>query len=306
VIKQSKYGALALALTLTIAACSAAPTTTPGSAPELLPTTTTGTGIQPAATIAVPATTTVTSAVTPSLAVTPAVTPSLAVTPAVTPSLAVMPAATPSLAVTPAAMGTSLPVATTTVSATQVAAGNTLAAIGDAQRALLKQKSYRVRMTITTDAGTTENVIEYVLPDRVHMTIDGNETIVIKDKGFWQKLDGGQWMSLPAAMSASEAVFAAIDPQQIDTMMEGISVDSFKLLGVELLDGKRMYVYEYNATSSYAGVSVDSTNKTWIGVADGLPYKAESNTVSSVTPGSKSQTTIVYEYDNNIQIEAPL
>ena len=147
-----------------------------------------------------------------------------------------------------------------------------------------------------------------LLPDRVHLTLSGMEMIVIKNVGFWQKIAGGSWQALPAAAAgpATESIFAAIDPAQVDTMMQDMVIDKFKSLGTETLNGKQMNTYQYVTKSTVAGTTIETTQKTWIGVADGLPYKSEGTSTDSATPGVTSQTVSVYEYDNSIKIEAPM
>lgn len=272
-----KFAVVVSVLTLIVVACGAAPTATPTTAPRAVPT----------------------------------ATPALVSQPTVAPTATAMIAATATKAPAAAPTATLAPVATRPPAATQATeqapAGNTPDVIANAQRAVLKQKAFRSRIKITSETGTVTDMIgEYVLPDRVHMTISGIETIAIKNIGFWRKEAGGQWQSMPAAMAASDAIFAALDPKQVDTLVQGIVISSFKSVGVELLDGKPMRTYEYSATANLSGLTIDSTNKIWIGVADGLPYRVDTNSTMSGALASKSQTTNLYEYDNTIKIDAPM
>lgn len=267
---------LFICLAIIVAACGDAPTATPTAAPKAPATATTAPKAQPIAAPAAPTSAPTAAASTATAAPAPSAT---------------KPAAAP----------------TATQAAAQAPAGNTPDVIANAQRAVLKLKSYRVRIAVVNDKGVTTNMVtEYVLPDRVHMTIGGSETIVIKNGGFWQKAAGGQWQALPAAQAASDAVFAALDPNQIDAMMQDIVIDKFKSLGVEMLDGKPMRTYEYITSTAVGSETIEGTNKIWIGVADGLPYKSEGTSTAPAALGGKSQTSSMYEYDNNIKIEAPM
>jgi hypothetical protein len=67
-----------------------------------------------------------------------------------------------------------------------------------------------------------------------------------------------------------------------------------------------MKVYTYLTTSTYGDVVATGSTRVWIGAIDGLLYRSETETQSSALSGEKSKTVIVYEYDPNIRIQAPL
>ena len=79
-----------------------------------------------------------------------------------------------------------------------------------------------------------------------------------------------------------------------------------KFVGPDLIDGKPMWVYRYETTMDLAGTKIDSAAKVWLGALDKLPYGQESESDSFVNKGGKTKSTIVYEYDSDIKIEAPI
>ena len=64
-----------------------------------------------------------------------------------------------------------------------------------------------------------------------------------------------------------------------------------------------MLVYEYTLNNA-AGMNVKSHSKTWVGVADGLPRKSETE---GEFGGVKTKTEITISgYNSDIKIEPPI
>ena len=170
-------------------------------------------------------------------------------------------------------------------------------------RAQLAQKAFRMNMT-TEDGGKTSTMImEYVAPDSFHSKMTGTEFIVLKGATYIKGADG-KWQKTP--MDMSKAISQVLSPDQIEEMAKNISVEKMKFLGPDLIDGKPMWVYQYETTMDLGGTKVDSAAKVWLGVLDKLPYRQESESDSFVNKGSRTKSTIVYEYDPGIKIEAPI
>jgi hypothetical protein len=198
------------------------------------------------------------------------------------------------------------PSATATLSAPS---GNPFDVIMNAQRAQLTAKTFRSRTTTTLANGkTSAQVVEYVAPDRVHLTLaTGDEIIVIKGVGTFRKVTGGQWTKSPVDMSAT--AFAFLDPKNLDDLQKMVVLSQVKFVGPELLDNKPMFVYQYaTLVKGLAPGNTDlaGTSRIWIGATDGLPYKLESEQDSAITKGEKTKTVITLEYDSSIKIEAPI
>jgi hypothetical protein len=222
-------------------------------------------------------------------------------------------ATTAPVAPTMVATATAAPIAPKTLAtATEVTApaagGNTPDVIANAERTLLKQKAWRVTTSIVASDGVTMTTqIEYVTPDRVHFVSANGEWIAIKGVGAWQKTAGAQWQQAPAAMSSvGDSLFLAMDPAQIDQMMNIIVVEKFKSDGNDMLSGKPMRVYEYATTMTLGDTTYNGTSKIWIGALDGLPYKSTGSTTSGGASGGTSEVTTSYQYDSGIKIEAPM
>ena len=73
-------------------------------------------------------------------------------------------------------------------------------------------------------------------------------------------------------------------------------------LGSEELDGKPARVYQIAGTMKFGETSIKGQQKIWLSAADGLPLKIEGKT----EPPYVIETVLIYEYDPNIRIEAPL
>jgi hypothetical protein len=283
-----KLAALAALLAVLVTACGgAAPTATPTTAPKALATAT-----------AAPA-----AATAPALPYVPTATKAAVATATAAPAQATATTA-PAQPTASTAPTATKPAATPTQAAAELAAGNIPDAIINAQKAVLKQKGVRMRTTITLAGGeATVNIIEFMLPDRVHVTGATNEIIAIRGVGLWMKQTGGQWQKLPANDTLLDSMMSAMDAKNLEDTLKDLSIDKFKSLGTELLDGKPMRVYQYTTTMKIGDLSSEGTTKLWIGVADGLPYKSEGD---STTAGTKSTVTTAYEYGSDIKIEAPM
>ncbi|MCX6029088.1 MAG: hypothetical protein NT169_07270 [Chloroflexi bacterium] len=178
--------------------------------------------------------------------------------------------------------------------------------IFDAMRAQLAAKSFRMTMNTEDGDKKTTMTIEYVAPDRFHMIqASGMEIILLKDGMYQRSTKDGPWNKLPGSMG-SNIVTSILDPKNVEELKNTMSVDKVKFLGPELLDGKLMWVYQYDTTVKVGDTTINSTAKVWIGVLDKLPYRSESESDSFVNKGSRTKTTNVYQYDPNIKIEAPV
>jgi hypothetical protein len=175
---------------------------------------------------------------------------------------------------------------------------------GSARDAVLKAvqaqrnaKAYRVHITLNN--GTIQNVLEYVAPDRFHLTSSsGSETIIIGDKTY-QRLKGGKWMLFPVNIGSIVAEFR--DPKYLDQLTQQLT--DVQQVGTDTLNGAAMTVYTYKTDQKAGDIAVTSTVKLWIGVSDGLPHKQETqNHIGEVA--SNGVNTI--EYDPSIKIDPPL
>jgi hypothetical protein len=177
--------------------------------------------------------------------------------------------------------------------------GDPLDVIGRALRAQLSAPAYR-RHTTGVDGDTTYDIlIEYVAPDYLHQVVGKNEFVYIKDVGTWRKGSDGAWIAAPTDSGAP--VFAALDPATVDDLLKSVDISQVKFLGPQVLDGRPMWQYQFvTRTDIGNGKIITSTSKLWVGVADGLPYRTESESDSVLHEGAKTQSVSVSEYPTDI------
>jgi hypothetical protein len=202
---------------------------------------------------------------------------------------------------------TTAPTATTEPSPTADAAANApqgqdaFNLLLDAAKAQLAQKAWRTTLTITdADGKETQSTIEFVKPDSLHMATPGQEIIVVKD-GTFMKRGADKWIKSPVDMSGM--ITDLLSQQGLESIMKDVKYEDIKLAGVDMINGKPAWIYQYKSSMDVGGTKVATDSKTWIGVLDKLPYKIEG--VSNTDKGGKTTVVGVYEYPDNITIEAP-
>lgn len=170
----------------------------------------------------------------------------------------------------------------------------------EASRAQLAQKAFRATI-VGQDADGKESttVLEVRPPDSFRLVTEGTEFIIVPD-GTFIKESGGEWQASP--MSMSGMMSQILSQQSVESLIKESQPDDIKFAGVDLIDGKPMWIYTYTGQQDVGGTMVDTTSKTWIGALDKLPYRVEA---SSKTGDTTSTSTITYEYDESITIEAP-
>jgi outer membrane lipoprotein-sorting protein len=169
--------------------------------------------------------------------------------------------------------------------------------LAKSMRAQLAAKSFRVRISSSNATAPGEFVVEFVAPDRLHMTNPISELISVGSETYTRQ-NGGPWMKAPT--SASDMIGRIRDPKLIEELDKNYTVT---LIGPDTLDGVPVVVYEYTPKSTTAQNLARKT-KVWIGADDSLPRKTE---VESEVGGQKSITTIIYsDYDSDIKINLPV
>jgi hypothetical protein len=202
---------------------------------------------------------------------------------------------------------TTAPTPTTEPSPTADAAANAPQGQGaldlllEAAKAQLAQKAWRTTLTITeADGKETKSTIEFVKPGSLHMVTPSQEIIVVKD-GTFMKRGADKWIKSPVDMSGM--ITDLLSQQGLESIMKDVKYEDIKLAGVDMINGKPAWIYQYKSSMDVGGTKVATDSKTWIGVLDKLPYKMEG--VSDTGKGGKTTVTGVYEYPDNITIEAP-
>lgn len=171
-------------------------------------------------------------------------------------------------------------------------------------QAQLAAKSWRLVMTLDDGNGKVSvTTTEFVAPSSMHMIRASQELIILKE-GSYVKDQGGAWRKPPVDMSSMMTTI--LDPKNVQDLLKDVTVDNLKFVGPDLIGGKPAWVYQFASQVKLGDQTINSTTKIWIGALDKLPYKSESEGDSVVNKGGKTKTTIIYEYDPNIKIEAPI
>lgn len=171
----------------------------------------------------------------------------------------------------------------------------------EAAKAQLAQKAWRSNITITDASGKeTKSTIEFVKPDSIHMVTPNQEIIMVKGSTYI-KQGTGKWTKSPVDMSAT--ITEMLSQQGLESIMKDVKYEDINLAGVDVIGGKPTWVYAYKSSMDVGGTKVTTDSKTWIGVLDKLPYKIEG--MSNTDKGGKTTVIGVYEYPDNITIEAP-
>ncbi len=256
-------------------------------------------GGQPAATSSPAAT-----AAPAQAAAAPTTVPAESVAPTSAPTKA--PTVVPTAAPQPTAVPTEAPQPTTTPAPAEAApaGSDAMDLLLNVLRAQLAQKAWRTTATIDDGGAVTTTIIEFVAPDSLHLVMGAGQEIIILKDGTYQRSAGGQWQKLP--MDMSSMVAGILDPAKVEELMRDTTVDQLKFLGPDLIGGKAMWVYQYASKMNLGEQTIASNAKIWIGVLDKLPYRGESEGDSVTKPGTKVKSTVIYEYDSSIKIEAPV
>ncbi len=137
--------------------------------------------------------------------------------------------------------------------------------------------------------------VEYISPDRYHITQGGNkmETIIVGKDTYMNT--GGTWRKFPVDVGSM------IPNLRESYTEEGLkTLSDVKYVGEETLDGRSALVYTYTSTSPK--IKTPFTSKMWVGKDSGLPLKA----VIDYTGIDLKQMVIVYDTETPVKIEAPI
>jgi hypothetical protein len=122
------------------------------------------------------------------------------------------------------------------------------------------------------------------------------ETIVIGDQAYIKTM--GSWQKVPTGMGEQMRSMRA--SELANQVREATNV---AFIQSDSLNGTPVVVYSYT-TSNPAGASGTSNNKTWVGLADGLPRKSEF--ASNFGGFSSSGVMTWYDYNGDVKIEPPI
>ena len=169
--------------------------------------------------------------------------------------------------------------------------------IVEASKKFLTIPSYTARMQGSGSQGETKYQLEYLQPDKFHMTYQGGpgsgmEMIAI-GSNMYTKM-GGKWTKSPGDAKAIGSSRDAFSEEGLKSLSD-VSFD-----GDDTVDGKSARVYKYKNVTPVGGYGYGC--KMWVSSDKGLPMKL----VCDYENGVLKQMTITYDLDSPVTIEAPI
>lgn len=171
----------------------------------------------------------------------------------------------------------------------------------NANRAFFEQTNSYWSITTLDNGDTHDTLYEFVPPDKVHVRGGTMEWLVIGETVYAQSDAGWQQMEMdPTSFYNPDGV------KQLEK-----SIGNIVYLGADTLDGQEMSIIQYTSAMIQNNLPLNSTNKVWIGQADGLIYKMESDgQIAAVADTGgltavHASTIITFSYDPSLTIEAP-
>ena len=163
----------------------------------------------------------------------------------------------------------------------------------DAFRSAMADGSYRMNMTVDSKRGPITTQMDVQMPNRFHMKADEAEFIVVPE-GTWINA-GGRWMKVPVDMSQRMQGFRIDDLEKASS-----DIPDIKRVGTETIDGCESAVYQYAATSKFAGRSSEDDVEMAVCQDTGKPIRVRT------TPKRKGDAvTIRYDFEAVINIRPP-
>ena len=182
-------------------------------------------------------------------------------------------------------------------------------ALRKAFTAQLAARSYRARLEYSIGGVGTHNDLEFVAPNRYHVTLVGpatmaQEMIIIGNDKF-ARIAGRPWaktdMNVAAGTMATTLGDLTDQFHQEDVSQKMTKYDDVQFSGSEILEGQPIVVYQFNLKSKKGPIP----GKIWISTADNLPRKIVHEASSQTTNSKMKITTTYYDYNTNFNISPP-
>jgi hypothetical protein len=163
------------------------------------------------------------------------------------------------------------------------------------QRATQTQ-SFRAKLESTSNERTSFISYEFVAPDRYRMINGPTEMIVIGEQAYIKTM--GSWQKVATGIGDQ---MRSIRSAELSAQVRDATNVSF--VQADTLNGEPTVAINYT-TATFSGASGTSTNKTWVGLADGLPRKSEFTS----NFGGFSSTGVMtwFDYNAAVKIEPPI
>jgi hypothetical protein len=165
--------------------------------------------------------------------------------------------------------------------------------------AALKTESFRLHEdSLTQGSPPISRTVEFVPPDRRHSVLGTSESISIGTQS-WDKQADGTWQAAAPKNTAQveNPIYAALAAGLADGTIK------VTLLGNEDLNGTPTVSYQIDGTLVIGQLSVPLNGKIWLRASDGHILESDSQ---GTIGGVATKSTITYEYDPTIKIEAPI
>ena len=202
----------------------------------------------------------------------------------------------------------------TTSSGSMQASDDPREALKKAFTAQLAARSFRARMEYSVASIPTHNDLEFVAPDRYHVSVFGpqvqgrsmGQEIIIVGKDTFRRISGVPWQKSTNAGAGTLATTIGEIAGQFrteDMAQRMLKYDDIQFFGPDVLDGQPVMVYQFKLKETKGPIP----GKIWISTADNLPRKIEHEASSQTNPDKKMKlTTTYYDYNANINIEPPI
>lgn len=200
--------------------------------------------------------------------------------------------------------GLKMPGANTATSSDPVhSSGDPREALKKAFTAQRAATSYRARVEYSIGGVATHNDLEFVAPDRYHVTLVGSATMsqemIIIGNDKFARISGRPWQRAETDVAAGTMATTLGDLtdqfRHEDVSQKMTKYDDLQLSGSEVLDGQPVVVYQFNLKSPKGPIP----GKIWISTADNLPRKI-------VYDSKMKLTTTYYDYNTNFSISPPI
>ncbi len=184
-------------------------------------------------------------------------------------------------------------------------------ALKKAFTAQLAARSFRTRLEYSVGGVGTHNDLEFVAPDRYHVTVVGpasmGQEMIIIGKDKFARISGRPWqktdMNVAAGTMATTLGDLTDQFHLEDVSKKMTKYDDVEFSGSEVLDGQPVVVYQFNLKGTKGPIP----GKIWISTADNLPRKIVHEATSQTNSDRKMKlTTTYYDYNADIKIEPPI
>ncbi len=159
------------------------------------------------------------------------------------------------------------------------------------------EKAYAKGRYIATMTGESRgkqqrSTVRVQLPDRFHIIVDENETIVLPGAAYMKM--GAQWMQLPMDMSQM------VKNVSMDAYKNGVDmVQEVREIGSRNVAGCDSALYAYRVDGKAMGMRSEADVELAVCKASGLP-------VQVVSSEKKNRSTVDFDYDTPFEIKRPM